>query len=108
MLIFICACTSINLDLIKILSQDLWLYLVDVQGLHGVFYQLDVDLGLLWLKLLVRNELSLCKKIFLKELNTYVFICWTQNYMLLNKVPNAIMVVEYRSVSSHLLGPCKK
>lgn len=43
-------------------SEDLWLYLVDVQGLHGVFYQLNVDLCFLWLKLLVRNELSLWKK----------------------------------------------
>lgn len=37
-------------------------YLVDVQGLHGVFDQLNVDLSLLWLQLLVRNKLSLCKR----------------------------------------------
>lgn len=35
------------------------MYLIDVQGLHGVFYKLNVDLCLLWLKLLVRNKLSL-------------------------------------------------
>lgn len=39
-----------------------WSYLVNVQGLHGIFDQLDVDLCLLWLKLLVRNELSLCRE----------------------------------------------
>lgn len=44
-------------------SKDLCLYLVDVQGLHGVFYQLNVDLCLFWLKLLVRNELGLWKKV---------------------------------------------
>lgn len=37
-------------------------YLVDVQGLHGVFDQLNVDLSLLWLQLLVGNKLSLCKR----------------------------------------------
>lgn len=34
-------------------------YLVDVQGLHGIFDQFNVDLCLFWLELLVRNELSL-------------------------------------------------
>lgn len=36
-------------------------YLVDVQGLHGVFDQFDVDLGLLGLQLLVGDELGLCR-----------------------------------------------
>lgn len=41
------------------IKKDLRLYLIDVQGLHSIFDKLYVDLCLLWLKLLVRNKLSL-------------------------------------------------
>lgn len=35
------------------------MYLIDVQGLHGILNQLNVDLCLLWLKLLVGDKLCL-------------------------------------------------
>lgn len=38
---------------------SLRIYLIDVQGLHGIFNQLNVDLCLFWLKLLVGDKLSL-------------------------------------------------
>lgn len=36
------------------------LNLIDIQCLHSIFHKFDVYLRLFWLKLLVRNELSLC------------------------------------------------
>lgn len=53
-----CFIISGQIKTLMVLSR-IWLYLVDVQGLHGIFYKLNVDLCLLWLKLLIRNELSL-------------------------------------------------
>lgn len=46
-----------------ILRSALLRYLIDVQSLHGVLDQLNVDLCFLRLELLVWYELSLCLKI---------------------------------------------
>lgn len=81
------------------------MYLVDVQGLHGVFNQLNVDLCLLWLKLLVRNELSFWNA----KKNRKLDILVSQNSIKQspNAMPNVIMANEHGSVSSHLLEPCR-
>lgn len=48
-------------------SLQTLIYLIDVQSLHGIFNQLNVDLRLLWLKLLVWDKLSLWIKHNLKK-----------------------------------------